>query len=327
MRWIAFLFGACLGMVVLGPSMTWAEASGPVAIESIVHTVGTDASEKITLRLSGQVESKLFIMKGDNPRLVLDIPNSLYKGKGILPLADGKLATAIRAGLHQNPEQKTRIVVDLAKDIPVRYTSDYSATDNTIRIDLSSEAPGPPQVPPAPAAAPPVVIAPTKSPEEDAATPPAEPPAVPAVAAKESVKKPDPPPAVAEKTIATKGPQLLDVSFDDSSNRGEMVLFHLTDFSPPIVSALEKDNPRVLCDFMATGMGKGVEENIYANGKYVERIRTSRHQKPDKVRVELELTPDRDYDLQQVFFKNDNLFVLIINELPPDKAPQEEAKP
>jgi hypothetical protein len=327
MRWIAFLFGACLGMVVLGPSTSWAEASGPVAIESIVHTVGTDASEKITLRLSGQVESKIFIMKGDNPRLVLDIPNSLYKGKGILPLADGKLATAIRAGLHQNPEQKTRIVVDLAKDIPVRHTSDYSATDNTISIDLFSEAPGPPQVPPAPAAAPPVVIAPTKSPEEVAAIPPAEPPVVPAVAAKESAKKPGPSPAVAEKTIATKGPQLLDVSFDDSSNRGEMVLFHLTDFSPPIVSALEKDNPRVLCDFMATGMGKGVEENIYANGKYVERIRTSRHQKPDKVRVELELTPDRDYDLQQVFFKNDNLFVLIINELPPDKATQEEAKP
>jgi hypothetical protein len=314
-------------MVVLGPSTTWAEASGPVAIESIAHSVGTDASEKITLRLSGQAESKIFIMKGDNPRLVLDIPNSLYKGKGIMVFADGKLATSIRAGLHQTPEQKTRIVVDLAKDVPVRYISDYSATDNTLSIDLSPETPGPPQRPPASAAAPPVAIAPPKSPEETAAVPAAEQQAVPAVAAKEATKKLVPSPAVAEKTIASKGPQLLDVSFDDSSNRGEMVLFHLTDFSPPIVSALEKNNPRVLCDFMATGMGTGVEENIYANGKYVERIRTSRHQKPDKVRVELELTPDRDYDLQQVFFKNDNLFVLIVNELPPDAATQEGAKP
>ncbi len=327
MRWIAFLFGACLGMVVLGPSTTWAEASSPAAIESIVHTVGTDASEKITLRLSGPVESKIFTMKGDSPRLVLDIPNSLYKGKGIMPLVDGKLATAIRTGLHQTPEQKTRIVVDLAKDIPVRYISNYSATDNTLTINLSPETPSQLQSPPPSTTATPVAIAPAKSPEEPAVNPPAENLAVPVVAAKESAKKPDPSPAIAEKTMAIKGPQLLDVSFDDSSNRGEMVLFHLTDFSPPIVSALEKDNPRVLCDFMATGMGKGVEENIYANGRYVERIRTSRHQKPDKVRVELELTPDRDYDLQQVFFKNDNLFVLIINELPPDKTPQEGTKP
>lgn len=327
MRWIAFLFGACLGMVVLGPAPTWAEASSPAAIESIAHTVGTDASEKITIRLSGPVESKIFTMKGDNPRLILDIPNSLYKGKGLMPLADGKLATSIRSGLHQTPEQKTRIVVDLAKDIPVRYISDYSATDNTLSIDLSPESPGQPQVPTAPTTTPPVVIAPAKAPEQPAASPPAETPTVPVVAAKESAKMPDPPPAVAEKTMASKGPQLLDVSFDDSSNRGEMVLFHLTDFSPPIVSALERDNPRVLCDFMATGVGKGVEENIYANGKYVERIRTSRHQKPDKVRVELELTPDRDYDLQQVFFRNDNLFVLIINEQPPDKAIQEGTKP
>lgn len=326
MRWIAFLFGACLGMAVFGPSAAWAEASSPSAIESIAHTVGTDASEKITLRLSGPVESRIFTMKGDNPRLVLDIPNSLYMGKGVMVLADGKLAISIRSGFHQTPEQKTRIVVDLAKDIPVRYISDYSATDNTLTIDLSPEAPIQPQVPPAPATAPPVVIAPVKAPEEPAASPPAENPAVPVVAAKESAKKPDPPPAVAEKAVASKGPRLLDVSFDDSSNRGEMVLFHLADFSPPIVSALEKDNPRVLCDFMATAMDKGVEENIYANGKYVERIRTSRHKKPDKVRVELELTPDRDYDLQQVFFKNDNLFVLIINELPPDKAIQEGTK-
>jgi hypothetical protein len=38
----------------------------------------------------------------------------------------------------------------------------------------------------------------------------------------------------------------------------------------------------------------------------------------DKIRVVLDLAQDRDYDLQQVFFKNDNLFVLIVNELPPE---------
>jgi len=34
-----------------------------------------------------------------------------------------------------------------------------------------------------------------------------------------------------------------------------------------------------------------------------------------KVRVELVLVPTRNYDLQQLFFKEDNLFVIIVKEL------------
>jgi hypothetical protein len=306
-------------MFGLFPSATWAESSGTAAIESIAHTVGTDGKEKIIFKLSGPVESKIFTMKGDSPRLVLDIPNSIYTGKGVMPLADGKLATSIRTGLHQTPEQKTRIVVDLAKDMIVRHTSEYSATDNTLIVELFPEASKQPAKQPSPGITPQAATSPAKSPEP-AAKPQDEKPVPPVIAAKEKANISAPPPAVSEGAIDSKSPQLLDVSFDDSSNKGEMVLFHLTDFYPPIVSAVEKDNPRVVCDFMAMDMGKGVEENIYANGKYVERIRTEKHQKPDKVRVVLDLSPDRDYDLQQVFFKNDNLFVLIINEMPPDKA-------
>ncbi len=114
-------------------------------------------------------------------------------------------------------------------------------------------------------------------------------------------------------------PVLRGLSFDDSSNRGEMVLFHLNDFFPPTVSAIEKDTPRVLCDFNNMRLGKDVQTPLVANGKYVERIRAANHKNPDKVRVVLDLAPDRDYDLQQVFFKNDNLFVLIVNELPAEK--------
>jgi hypothetical protein len=115
-------------------------------------------------------------------------------------------------------------------------------------------------------------------------------------------------------------PQLLEVSFDDSSNRGEMVLFHLNDFFPPTVSAIEKNNPRVLCDFPNMRLSGDVQKQIDAGGKYVESIRTAYHADKDMVRVVLDLSPDRDYDLQQVFFKNDNLFVLIVNELPTEKS-------
>lgn len=99
-----------------------------------------------------------------------------------------------------------------------------------------------------------------------------------------------------------------------------MVLFHLSGFHPPSVSAGEKDNPRVFCDFMGMEMDKGVEETITAKGKFVERIVTAKQNTPEKIRVVLHLVPNRDYDLQQVFFKNDNLFVLIVNELPSGKT-------
>ena len=102
-----------------------------------------------------------------------------------------------------------------------------------------------------------------------------------------------------------------------------MVLFRLNKFSPPIVSVIEKEKPRVLCDFMKMNMDPGVQSIIDANGKYVERIRAARHNDPKKVRVVLDLLPDRDYDLQQVFFRNDNLFVLIVNELSPDQEAQQ----
>ena len=110
--------------------------------------------------------------------------------------------------------------------------------------------------------------------------------------------------------------QLLEISFDNSSNKGEMVIFRLNDFYPPAVSAIEEEEtPRVLCDFMDMQLAGEVNKEILAKGKYVQRIRTGLHGNPDNIRVILDLTPDRDYDLQQVFFKNDNLFVLIVNEL------------
>jgi hypothetical protein len=322
MKWFASLLIAAAALIVMSLPATFAASSAAVRIESISHNVGSETKEKLTFKLSAPIETKIFTMKGDNPRLVVDFPNSTYAGKGVVSLADGKLATTIRTGLHQSPELKTRVVVDLAKQIPVRFTSEYSEADHALIIELFSDGEEQPKK---------EVAAPVK---QEATIPP---PPLPEAASKPMEEKPVPPvfppqelakkSALAAVTPATpvvntQKPQLLDISFDDSSNRGEMVLFHLTNFHPPTVSAMEKDNPRVFCDFMGMELGNGVENNIAAKGKYVEQISTSKHDKPDKIRVVLNLSPHRDYDLQQVFFKNDNLFVLIVNELPPEKSAQ-----
>ena len=117
----------------------------------------------------------------------------------------------------------------------------------------------------------------------------------------------DPKPAAAD-------PILLDVSYESTANDSEMVLFKLNDFYPPIVFGIEKGNPRVVCDFLDTMLASDVPPVIQTNGVFVRKIRTARHPSPEKVRVVLDLVPNKNYDLQQVFFKEDNLFVIIISE-------------
>jgi hypothetical protein len=148
----------------------------------------------------------------------------------------------------------------------------------------------------------------------------------PAVAdAKQEEKKADktaktPPPAEAskadakaEKAKGEEGPQLEYVKFDPNSPKGEMVLFKLNGFHPPAVHGVEEGIPRVVCDFNNTKLLDSGKNTIKANGKFVKMIRTSKTKKPEKVRVVIDLEPNRSYDLQQVFFKDDNLFVIIVN--------------
>ncbi len=136
---------------------------------------------------------------------------------------------------------------------------------------------------------------------QQAAAQPAEPTAPQAA---EQVKKTEPVDSV-----------LLDISFEKSINMSETVLFRLNHFSPPLVFGIEKGEPRVVCDFMDTRIGADIPELIEAGGQFVNRISVSTQADPRKVRVELILVPNRHYDLQQLFFKEDNLFVVIVKEL------------
>ena len=118
-------------------------------------------------------------------------------------------------------------------------------------------------------------------------------------------------PAILSKT--TDSPQLEYVKFDGSSPKGEMVMFKLNGFHPPAVHGVEEGIPRVICDFSNTKLLQAAKNPIKTNGKFVKMIRTLSFKKPEKVRVMIDLEPNRSYDLQQVFFKEDNLFVLFVN--------------
>ncbi len=302
------------------PSMVYAEAGEAVKttkIESISYKVESDTKESITFVLSTPVTAKIFTLTGEKPRLVIDFPETGFSGKNSIPVVNGNFARAIRIGIHQKPGQKIRVVVDLSKETAVDHSQIYSEDNKKLTIVLQPVDDTTSQ---------PVDRVKKKNKKKNGEKLPAreelekrpleQKPVPPVFSVKEKDKK-ETAPVVTEPVTAA--PTILDVTFDDSSNRGEMVLLRLNDFYPPTVSAIEKDTPKVLCEFPNMKLGQDVRSDIPANGKYVERIRTQRDDEAGKVKVILDLSPDRDYDLQQVFFKNDNLFVLIVNELPLQK--------
>ena len=315
MKWFCFVVVVFVGMNLLFPSAAFTELEKPVEIKSIVHTKISEVNETITFTLDKSVAPKLLTFGGAKPRLVIDFPESIYLGKNVISLADGVLASAIRIGLHNIPVRKTRVVVDLSKEIPVRYASEYSELDKKLTLTLTADL----KKLKAETAVELKSQSQSTSPDQKkhSGRPVDQKNVTPETSMSEVAVAP-----ASEKAIISELPTILDISFDDSSSKGEMVLFRLNKFSPPIVSVIEKENPRVLCDFMETNMNPSVLKSIEANGKYIERIRAARHDDPKKVRVVLDLLPNRDYDLQQVFFRNDNLFVLIVNELSPDQGAQ-----
>lgn len=311
MKLVSALAVTIISFFLFSPSLLLAEPASLVEITSISHKKTSDEQETIRFALAASVPVKVFDLKGERPRLVIDFPEAIYKRNNVIELDDGELANTIRIGLHKEPKSKTRIVVDLSKSYAVDYKHTFIESENVLEVVLTRGA----KLEPATSSIASKVKESTH--KELAIIPVDEKPIPPAtIVAKKSEK------VKVVEDIPAGFPQLLEVSFDDSSNRGEMVLFHLNDFFPPTVSALEKNNPRVLCDFQNMRLSGDVQKNITADGKYVENIRTAYHADKDKVRVVLDLSPDRDYDLQQVFFKNDNLFVLIINELPAEKIAQ-----
>lgn len=319
MKLVPVLAVTIISFFLFSPAILLAESADLVEIASISHEKTSEDQETIRFALAASVPVKMFTLKGERPRLVIDFLGAIYKGKNVITLGDGELANTIRIGLHKEPKSKTRIVVDLSKTYAVDYKHSFLESENLLEIVLARGAK-------LETAIEPVVENVKQSSTEDVVSVPPVQKELTATPVDEKliplaasiVKKSEKMKAV--KDVAPGLPQLLEVSFDDSSNRGEMVLFHLNDFFPPTVSALEKNNPRVLCDFQNMRLSGDVQKTINAGGKYVENIRTAYHADKDKVRVVLDLSPDRDYDLQQVFFKNDNLFVLIVNELPAGKV-------
>ncbi len=98
------------------------------------------------------------------------------------------------------------------------------------------------------------------------------------------------------------------------SKQTEKVLFELSGFQPPQTFTVNGDRPRMVCDFNRARLGPGVNQQVTVNGTLIKDIRIAHHQGPtSKVRIVLDLVPERAYEVEQIFYRQESQFILILN--------------
>lgn len=285
-------------------------------IEKVIFHGKDGNRESVVFHLNGPWLPKAFALKGDNPRVVFDFMGTKL-GRSVPSAIDtqGTMIRKIRTGRHSN---KSRVVLDLVTDGVFSFDQQFDETSNVLTIQLFSadvpEKRNEKIVEEAIVEESSVVIIEDKKPTEQEVVAPSplvvqeqEKKVVETVVVEES-----PLPAEKEK-LTLSDPLLVDVSFENTSSKGEMILFKLNGFYPPTVKGKEDGTPHVVCTFTGTRLGKNVVKEQLIQGEYIQRVSIQQMKDPDLIEVTLELMPDNNYDLQQVFFKEDNLFVVIVN--------------
>jgi hypothetical protein len=124
--------------------------------------------------------------------------------------------------------------------------------------------------------------------------------------------------APSQKASSASSKKILEINSDITSPSGEIINMALTGPFPPEAQVIEGDAPRIFCDFPDVHMDKTIKRTIAVNGKYVLQVRTGIHPPPEsKTRVVLDLVPNHDYEVEQLFYEKENRYSMIIREKKP----------
>ena len=117
--------------------------------------------------------------------------------------------------------------------------------------------------------------------------------------------------------ISSSSKKILDIALDLTSPSAEMITIVLTGLFPPETQVIEGKIPKIICDFPDVLMDKTIKRVIPINGRYVLEVRTGIHPPPEpKSRVVIELAPNHDYEVEQLFYEKNNRYSMIIREKP-----------
>ncbi len=91
------------------------------------------------------------------------------------------------------------------------------------------------------------------------------------------------------------------------------VIFELNGYYPPETRVLDGGHPRLVCDFLNTRISGKIPRSQEVENGYIERIRIGIHDEPKpKVRVVMDFTPGADYTVEQLFYKKENYYTLMV---------------
>lgn len=286
-------------------------------LEGITFEQKGGAEEIVIFQLNGPHTPKIFTIKGAAPKIVLDFydtsPSPSIKG---MIKSKGKLITAIRTGVHTEGQRKTRVVLDLTPADGYDFSQNFQTNENILRITIfRAQQDNEKQKKDQPSDK---IAAKSHTDNTAGQSPPSveKKETAPVTAAEEQKIEPPPaaPPAPVEKkpeTPSSSTPMSIHaISIEDKLEQGEKVSFQLNNFHPPTVIGIEEGTPQIVCDFTNTVFAGTIPEIIPANGRLIQQVRVEKHGKESTVRVVLKLAPNHHYDLQQIYFKEKDLYVL-----------------
>ncbi len=297
-----------------------AHAGGPPRVEQLEHQAVSANREQITLQLNDAYSPKVFTIQGGSPRLVLDF-NGVGRSsqiKNILKV-NGPLIKNIRVGETRGADARTRVVLDLNTLNNLTHTEHFDRSTHTwticlTREDIAGKKESKPQTPPQMLNN--IPATPKKAvPQSAVVNQPTVAEKVPATA--EAPQQQDD--ISAKSATEQSAPQVQDiaelsaVALDDSSPDEERIEMQLNGFFPPTVHASETRSLQVLCDFEHAKIAPRLKKRQKLRGNYVQRVRILPNKRYKTVQVAIDLDPKNAYDLQQVFFEEENLFTLIVS--------------
>jgi len=105
-----------------------------------------------------------------------------------------------------------------------------------------------------------------------------------------------------------------DIKFEKSENGKETLYIYSNTFFVPEIFPLEEDNPKIVVDIQNTESIKKGLETIDVEGRIIRRIRSYLHRGSKKLRIVLDLEPDKNYYTDQLFYQKENIYSLEVKE-------------
>ena len=111
-----------------------------------------------------------------------------------------------------------------------------------------------------------------------------------------------------------------NITFKREASGREKVLIEFNRFNAPRIFGIAGANPRVVIDVAnVSSAGRGLTR-IRAGGKLVRQIRTALDRTTSAMRIVIDVEPNLGYDVDQTYYKAENIYAVEISEAPKKPA-------